>query len=76
MGAITCTPIFKAWAQGEGYLVLILRRSRQSGNRPDRQANIYVFFQCFDDCVFPVSRGPVHAPNMLLNTLHIGHDTI
>ena len=57
MGAITCTPIFKAWVQGEGYLVLILRRSRQSGSRPDKLANIYVFFLCFDNCVFPVSRG-------------------
>ena len=58
MGAITRTPIFKAWVQGEGYLVLILRRSRQSGSRPDRLANIYVFFPiCFDNCVFPVSRG-------------------
>ena len=57
MGAITRTPIFKAWVQGEGYLVLILRRSRQPGSRPDRLANIYVFFLCFDNCVFPVSRG-------------------
>ena len=58
MGAITCTPIFKAWVQGEGYLVLILRRSRQSGSRPDRLANICVlYFPCFDNCVFPVSRG-------------------
>ena len=59
MGAIICTPIFKAWVQGEGYLVLILRRSRQSGSMPDRLANIYVFFLCFDNTcsVFPVSRG-------------------
>ena len=57
MGAITRTPIFKAWVQGEGYLVLILRRSRQSGSRPHRLANMYVFFLCFDNCVFPVSRG-------------------
>ena len=58
MGAITRTPIFKAWVQGEGYLVLILRRSRQSGSRLDRLANIYVFSLCY-------STGAPQVNNML-----------
>ncbi len=75
MGAITCTPILKAWVQGKGYLVLILRRSRQSGSRPDRLAK-YMCFSYVSIIVYFLSAVVAHAPSMLLNTLHIGHDTI
>ena len=75
MGAITCTPIFKAWVQGEGHLVLILRRSRQSGSMPDRW-QIYMCLSYISIVVYFLSAVVAHAPIMLLNTLHIGHDTI
>ena len=76
MGVITRTPIFKAWVQGEGYLVLILRRSRQSGSRPDRLANIYMCFSYVSIIAYFLSAVVAHAPSMLLDTLHIGHNTI
>ena len=75
MGANTCKPIFKAWVQGEGYLVLLLRRS-------DSLAvcltgwQIYMCYSYISIIVYFLSAVVTHASSMLLNTLHIGHDTI
>ena len=81
MGAITCTPIFKACVQGEGFSRLVLRRPRQSGQSLAACLTCWQIYMCFSYVsiiAYFLSAVVARAPkfSMLLNTLRIGHDAI